>query len=236
MVQVIVFDLDYTLYDDTPYWLGVFREVARILNDAHAIDEEKAFLALKRILEEKTYTYRKIFDDAFCELGIAGSEDYASLIQRSVEIYRNYIPSLVLYPGAFDVLKEVKKKYRIALLTNGTLPITERKLKILGIEQFFDCVHCPVPEDRKPSPKPFLFLLEEFGVEGHEMVYIGDNPEIDFPGAKKCGVKTIRITSGPFAESVVSEGAAPDITVRTLPEVPQALEALVRTGPMSPGI
>ena len=45
--------------------------------------------------------------------------------------------------------------------------------------------------ERKPSTKPFLFALEKLNLTPKEVVYCGDWPERDIPGAKSIGMVTV---------------------------------------------
>ena len=74
----------------------------------------------------------------------------------------------------------------------------------------------------KPNEIVYETCLKELNVKSNEAVYIGDNPLKDFIGAKKIGMKTVRIIrdKGMFMkETAPSEEYKADITVKDLREL-----------------
>jgi FMN phosphatase YigB (HAD superfamily) len=92
----------------------------------------------------------------------------------------------------------------------------------LGIESCFDAVVFSDEfgaEHRKPSPRPFRLALRRLRVKAHETVYVADNPGKDFLGAKKVGIRTVRVRAPGSLYSTLeapSPGHAPGAEVRRL--------------------
>lgn len=66
------------------------------------------------------------------------------------------------------------------------------KLKCLGLEDYFDAVY--VGEQLgclKPSPAPFIRVLEDQGVPPQSLLHIGDRPETDGAGASAAGCPSL---------------------------------------------
>jgi putative hydrolase of the HAD superfamily len=82
------------------------------------------------------------------------------------------------------------------LISDGFYDVQNRKLAALGIGGYFDAV---VFSDRygkeawKPSSKPFEVVLSLLGLPAADSVYIADNPNKDFLGARRLGMGTIRV-------------------------------------------
>lgn len=55
--------------------------------------------------------------------------------------------------------------------------------------------------ERKPSTKPFLFALDKLNLKPNEVIYCGDWPERDIPGAKELGMVTIFARWGEHADA-----------------------------------
>ena len=51
-----------------------------------------------------------------------------------------------------------------------------------------------------------------------ETIFVGDNPEKDFPGAKKLGIKTVRINRGKY-ENKKSSSLTVDYEIQNLNEL-----------------
>ena len=101
-----------------------------------------------------------------------------------------------LIPGTGHMLEILKKSYRLGLLTNFTHgPAARNILDHLGITSFF-CIILISGElgYRKPHPSVFLKLIEQFGVETEQILYVGDDPEPDIKGARAVGLQPVWTT------------------------------------------
>lgn len=115
-------------------------------------------------------------------------------IISSVEAFmRPLIKSLKLEEHVPMVLQELKKKYRLGLVSNFAYPPTiKQTLRKFGLSKFFDAV--VISGDigwRKPSPKIFEKALRALHVSASEAVFVGDAPFHDIAGAKQVGMKTV---------------------------------------------
>jgi putative hydrolase of the HAD superfamily len=104
-----------------------------------------------------------------------------------------FIESLELDEYVPLVLQELKKKYRLGLVSNFAYPpAIKQTLRKFGLSEFFDSV--VISGDigwRKPSPKIFEKALEALHVSASEAVFVGDAPFHDIAGARQIGMKTI---------------------------------------------
>ncbi|MEJ5300370.1 MAG: HAD family hydrolase [Thermodesulforhabdaceae bacterium] len=95
---------------------------------------------------------------------------------------------LRLEPGLKECLALLKSsRYHLAVATNRTTS-THEVLRHFDLHRFFDLVVCALDV---PRPKPHTDMLEHviksFGVEPHQIVYVGDST-VDAECAKGCGV------------------------------------------------
>jgi len=93
------------------------------------------------------------------------------------------------YRGVKTCLETLKAKgLRLAVLSD--LPPWE-KLKTLGLDGYFDTILCSECSGRlKPDRRPFLFLADKLGANPEDVLYVGNNWEIDIEGAHAAGMKT----------------------------------------------
>jgi HAD superfamily hydrolase (TIGR01509 family) len=69
-------------------------------------------------------------------------------------------------------------------------PVSE-KLAALELTDVFPVTLCtsdPVINAFKPHPKGFLIACERFGLQPHEVAYVGDRPDVDATGARAAGM------------------------------------------------
>jgi putative hydrolase of the HAD superfamily len=127
------------------------------------------------------------------ELGFILSPTDPKLVS-SVEAFMHPLKeSLKLKPQVPMVLQELKKKYKVGLVSNFAYPpaIKEALLKF-DLSKFFDTVIISGDVGwRKPSPKIFERALNSLKVSASETVFVGDDPFHDIAGAKQLGMKTI---------------------------------------------
>jgi putative hydrolase of the HAD superfamily len=195
----ILFDLDDTLYPEEDYVRSGFRIVATWANKELSIPYEEG---LQRLLD---YYERGVRGDTFNRwLADYGYHDQ-SLIRSAIEIYRNHIPELRLFPEVPGLLSELRAKYSLGIVSDGALKMQQNKVEALALKNIFQVIVLSDEWGRefwKPNTKPFVAALEKLGVNPDDALYVGDNPLKDFLGARRLGMKTvwIRRTTGEYAK------------------------------------
>lgn len=188
-VDVIVFDLDDTLFPERDFVLGGFRAVSDWLQQHWGVTGffEAAWALFN------TGTRDRIFDRTLDRFDIPYTPD---LIRRLVQIYRDHSPELMLFPDAQWALDFYCPQRKLGLITNGYLRTQKNKVQALGIADRFDALlYCDQfgREHWKPSPLAYQKLMESLSCDGAACVYIGDHAEKDFIAPKQLGWHTIRI-------------------------------------------
>jgi HAD superfamily hydrolase (TIGR01549 family) len=119
---------------------------------------------------------------------------------------------------ALCVLKELKKKYKLGLISNFGIPeCGHRLLKDFGLRELFDVIIISAEvNQRKPSPEIFKKALQDLNVDASEAVFIGDMLELDVKGPKSVGINTILIKREP---TEAETGIKPDRVIKSLPEL-----------------
>ena len=69
-------------------------------------------------------------------------------------------------------------------------------------------------------------MLGSLNVKGEEVVYVGDNPHVDFYGAKKAGMNTVRLQRGEFRNVTVDKEYEAEYFIELHDEIFRILEAL----------
>ncbi len=141
-------------------------------------------------------------------------------IISSVEAFmRPLVKSLRLEEHVSMVLQELKKKYKLGLVSNFAYPPAIRQtLRKFGLSKFFDAV--VISGDigwRKPSPKIFEEALTALHVSASEAVFVGDAPFHDIAGARRVGMKTVLLRR--LGEKETVDTGNPDKIISDLEEL-----------------
>ncbi len=101
-----------------------------------------------------------------------------------------------LIPGTIEMLKRLTNAYSLGLLSNFThSPAARQLIDALSLRPFFDIILISGELGyRKPHPFVFERLIEEFGMETNEILYVGDDPEPDVNGALRAGIQAVWFT------------------------------------------
>jgi putative hydrolase of the HAD superfamily len=113
-----------------------------------------------------------------------------------VEVYRGHVPEIAPYPGARKMLARLRARFKLGLLTDGPGDVQRQKMRALGLDEMFDAAVVTddlAPPAWKPSSRPFFVVADQLGIATGEATYVADNPAKDFLGARRVGMRTIRI-------------------------------------------
>lgn len=110
---------------------------------------------------------------------------------KCVQAWQGYMK---LDSDAIHVLKTLKKRYKLALISNfDHPPHIHSILSDLKLINYFDSIVISAEVGvKKPDPTIFSFALKETGIYPNNCVYVGDE-NIDSIGAKAAGIHSITI-------------------------------------------
>jgi len=221
-LRAVIFDLDDTLYPEREFVNSGFEAVAEWVEEKFGFSSKLVAKEFYHIFQEGMR--RNVFNKWLEDRGLG--EEW---VPHMVQVYREHFPRISPYPEVRDVLARLSRDYKLGIVTDGYLEVQKRKLHSLNIGHFFNAVifsDALGKEAWKPSSHPFQAVLGELSICGFEAVYVGDNPQKDFLGAKRLGMHTIRVRrpDGLYSHlEPLSFEYAPDIEVKTLYEVLEVL-------------
>jgi putative hydrolase of the HAD superfamily len=224
--KAIILDLDDTLYPEREFVVGGVAAAADWLASTAGVDACRCAGELLELLDGGIRG--RTFDVWLDHAGLP-----ATLASGMVTAYRTHIPRIGLHADVEPFFLECRQRgVPLALLTDGYLEVQRRKVAALAIAP---ALHTIVYSDTfgrecwKPSSVPFRACLSELKIDPAQALYVGDNPEKDFLGARSAGIPSIRIRrAGGFyaAHEPRSDTAAPDSEVRSLEDVASVLQHL----------
>ncbi|WP_449598700.1 HAD family hydrolase [Niallia sp. Marseille-Q9988] len=153
------------------------------------LEEHASFPKMREIIP----IYRKeAWTKGLLALGIDDPKFGEKLAEAFPE-YRKQSPHV--YEETFSILDQLKGKYSLLLLTNGSPHLQNTKLSITPeISPYFD--HIVISGDfgkGKPDPSIFEHAVSLLGVDKSECLMVGDNLMTDIKGANKTGIKSVWI-------------------------------------------
>jgi putative hydrolase of the HAD superfamily len=215
--RAIVFDLDETLYRERRFMLSGFAAVAAYVEREIGAPATRVFGALRAgSRQSREDVFQKICD----EWDLPSTQ-----VPALLEVYRGHSPRLRLPRETRTVLALLRGSWQIAVLTNGLPAVQRRKIDALGLEPLVDTVVYACEHgtgDGKPHPEPFREVLGRLGASAGRTVFVGDDPWCDVEGARRIGMRTIRIRQGSHRRAPVTPANDADVVVSRLALVPEA--------------
>ncbi|EQB34969.1 hypothetical protein M948_17830 [Virgibacillus sp. CM-4] len=152
-------------------------------------DEGESFKQLNRIAPQ----YRKdVWTNGLQAIGV--NDSHLGLTLANVFVAYRKKNSFV-YQDTFSVLDKLYKKYRLALLTNGSPDLQQTKLAMTAeLERYFEQIVISGEFGKgKPDPGIFQYMLKQLGVAKDEVLMVGDNLHTDILGASRAEIASIWI-------------------------------------------
>ena len=180
MHQVLVFDLDDTLYKEIDFLKSAYWQIANLVGDEG--DPKNVFGEMMKAYYRNDSVFQ-YFISKFCP---------HETISHLLEIYRNHHPNISLSPDIAEALANLSSVATLAIITDGRSITQRNKINALRLKHFFHDGDILISEEtgyEKPSEVPFRLLMDRY--PGSEFSYVGDNTEKDFIAPNKLGWNTV---------------------------------------------
>lgn len=203
--KLLIFDLDDTLIDTFNYLSPIkLREAFKAMLKAglKTASEKEAWELLQNI-NLKSISVKQTFQNFLKD---NNSPEHQNLVNSTVETnklleialneYYKKIPEdccLNTTPDALEVIKELQKKYKLAIVSKGEEELQYKKIKKSGIQQSWFKKIIIVSEEKKTA---YQSLLQENKYPNSEILVCGDKYELDLLPAKELGLVTVHFLWG----------------------------------------
>ena len=181
--ELLIFDFDGTVADTSSLHERAFVDVLapyQLAVDYSSIAGMKTSDAMRRI---------------FSAANMAISEDeLAGLVARKQAGVRVLIEQgLEALPGMDTLLRHLRERFRLAMVTSGSRLTVNLALRKLGYENLFDPLVCAEDVSRtKPDPEGFQQALRIASVE-HSMALVFEDSAAGFAGATAAGIDFVDV-------------------------------------------
>jgi len=169
--DVVVFDLDDTLYKEIDFLYSAYAEIATRLH----LDVE----AMKAAYHRSENVFQQI---------VERTEGKATT-EQLLRLYRNHVPSISLPAQVFHFLNILKVAGKtIGIISDGRRATQRNKIKALGLEHYIPTNHIVISEEfgsSKPAEANYLHFHKLH--PGGSFVYIADNVAKDFITPNRLG-------------------------------------------------
>ncbi len=204
-IKAIIFDMDDTLYLERDYVRSGFEAVGQAVSCP----------------EFGTFCWNRFLEGIrgnTCDLARNAFPEIHAEIRELVDIYRTHTPSISLCPDALELI--CTTLLRTGLISDGPIQSQRAKYRALGLMPW---IECPIFTQEtcapKPAPAAFQLMAYTLNIPYENCLYIGDNPQKDFAGAKEIGMKTARIRRPESLHFAVNSGNDVDLEITSLSEL-----------------
>ncbi|XP_030012544.1 N-acylneuraminate-9-phosphatase isoform X1 [Sphaeramia orbicularis] len=240
-VKAILFDLDNTLIETSQAGVVAIQKTSELLKTTLDLDDDTISIIcnkFKQKLREETFDptgSRSIdqvrvghWEESLVETLSDGSAA-ESLAARCYDLWKSSrLELLTLSPEVCGLLRRLRGRYKLLLLTNGVAQTQREKVEVAGCEEFFDAI---VVGGEHAEQKPFLSIFtlcfHMLGVEAQDCVMVGDSLDTDIQGGFNAKVRaTVWINRGGGGGGGADDLVKPDYTIPTVLDLPGILEEL----------
>lgn len=195
-IEAVSFDLDDTLlrYERSP------GEVLRIAFERAGVDPLFSVDDYYDRYDEFARQYDSMAElRSACFAELAAENGYERHLGRAVaDAFRaeRDQSNVELLPSVPDVLDELSRRYRLAVITNGAPDSQRRKIGAADLDRWIDAVVVAGHESPpKPSPEPFERALRSLDAAPETTVHVGDSLDTDVRGAAAAGLESVWVSS-----------------------------------------
>jgi len=178
-IRVIGFDADDTLWANEEYFQDTEKRFTEMLSayiTPHYVARELFEIEMKNL---SLYGYGvKSFMLSMIETAIrvSGGKISNEAIEKIITLGKELLDKPVeLLPGVEEVLKSLKGKYRLVVVTKGDLLDQERKLKKSGLAPYFH--HIEIVSEKKQED--YQKLLKHLDISPGQFLMVGNSYKSD---------------------------------------------------------
>jgi len=209
-IKVIGFDADDTLWVNETHYQALGREFCELMAPWAPCEKAAEALFKTEMGNLGLYGYGAkgvMLSMIEAALRVSGDRVPPATLRKLLDSGRRLLDfPIELLPGAEAVLKALKGRYRLVLITKGDLLDQERKLRDSGLADYFH--HVEIVSDK--SERAYRDLLATLGVEPRHFLMVGNSMKSDILPVLAIGGRGVHIPFSVTWEHERVDGASPD--------------------------
>lgn len=218
----LVFDLDDTLLDTYGQLIPpASREACTAMIDAGLATDFETCLRTREELA-RTSARSNLYNSLVERFGVREGQDGTKVAEAGHRAFhdRSVERNITLFAGTRDLLRDLRAKYRLYLVTAGAPGTQQEKIDILKIEDSFDQIFIVNIMRGETKGQAFARIFEASGGSPERYLSIGNRLDTDIAPAKRLGWKTCWVTYGEYAYTSPSdEFELPDYEIADMEEL-----------------
>jgi len=190
MVKAIIFDCWGTLFGHQSKKPHPFSKIAKRVGKSMK-DYEFIKIFEKQFMLKKHNKLEIPIKELLNELNIEYTNELVDELKKILKEALNYQKD---FPETLKVLNELKKDYKIGLISNTFYQSFEELEQKFKMQEIFNVVlKSYETKILKPDPKIFELMVKKLGVRKEDVFMVGDSLKDDVRAAEKFGIKGILI-------------------------------------------
>jgi FMN hydrolase / 5-amino-6-(5-phospho-D-ribitylamino)uracil phosphatase len=226
VIRALTLDLDDTLWAITPVIEAAERALhAHLEQHCPQVCERFPLAAMRalreRVASENPHLAHDYSAQRRMSLAIALAEGGAdpALAESAFDAFIAARNRVELYADVADALPRLRRRRRLAALTNGNAD-----LALIGLQDHFEfSLAAREHGEAKPAASIFLAACSRLDCAPHEVLHVGDDPWLDVAGAAAAGMPSVWVNRGgqPWPDAL----PRPDLEVTDLNALADWLES-----------
>ena len=166
-ISAVIFDCDGVMFDSRQANINYYNHMLAHFDLPPMSEDEADYVHMNTADASVRHIFRK-----------TPHMEEALAYKKGVD-YTPFIKDMIIEPGLKGLLEKLKPDYGLAVATNRSNTIGN-VLKRNGLDGYFDIVVSSLDvKNPKPHPESIFKILDFFGIEPAESIYIGDSPVDD---------------------------------------------------------
>ncbi|MBN1552191.1 HAD family hydrolase [bacterium] len=234
----VLFDLDGTLTDYSSSSEEGLKQAYQIFHDVYPLVTLDAFFdAYKRIIAEEypitsqtgirnsAFNNRKTrFKHMFRVLSVENDD---LLNDMAIAYGKGRVSGAALHLGVQTVLKKLSGKFRLGIITEGSVETQTAQINRHGLNKYFSSVTISGATNfHKPDLELYRIAIEDMGIQAHSIAMVGDRIDWDLLPAKKLGMVTVLFCKDCITDDVERPMKTVDACFHDFKELPGLLANL----------